>query len=272
MPGLTYIRPDSPKVSKLSDLWRDRYLLWIFIWRDVKVRYKQTLLGAGWAVLQPLLTMMVFTLVFSRVAKVPSGDVPYPVFVLCGLLPWQFFSYGLIRSSNSLVESRYLLTKVPIPRLLLPVSAVLGGAPDFGVALLLLFCVMGYYRVWPSIHGLLLVPLIFAVALASLSVGLILSALHVRYRDVGYVIPFFTQLMFFVTPVAYPINLVPQRWWFLYKLNPMTAVVGAFRYAILGSSESDFRAMASAAVALSVLLLVGVLYFQRMEATFADVV
>jgi lipopolysaccharide transport system permease protein len=214
----------------------------------------------------------VFTLVFSRVAKVPSASAPYPVFVLCGLLPWQFFSYGLIRSSNSLVESRYLLTKVPVPRLLLPVSAVLSGVPDFGVALCLLFCVMAYYRIWPSIHGLLLLPLILTVALASLSLGLFLAALNVRYRDVGYVIPFFTQLLFFLTPVAYPVSLVPQRWWFLYRLNPMTGVVDAFRYAVLGQSGDDWRAVVGAALLVGVLLLASFWYFRKTESAFADVV
>jgi len=269
---LIQITPDAHKVSALSDLWTSRYLLWILVWRDVKVRYKQTVLGAAWAMLQPLLTMVVFTLVFDRVAHISSGAVPYPLFVLCGLLPWQFFSSGLVRASNSLVESRYLLTKVPIPRLLLPVSAVLSGAPDFGVALTLLLGVMMYYGIWPSLHGFFILPLVFAVALASLSIGLFLAALHVRYRDIGYVIPFFAQLMFFVTPVAYPISLVPQRWAFLYKVNPMTSVVEACRYAIIGREEAGWLAILASTALLGTLLIASFWYFRRMEGTFADVV
>jgi lipopolysaccharide transport system permease protein len=269
---ITRIDSASPKVSVLSDLWRHRYLLWTFTWRDIKVRYKQTFLGAAWAALQPLFTMLVFTLVFSRMAKVSSGHTPYPVFVLAGLLPWQFFAYGLIRSSNSLVEHRYLLTKVPVPRLTLPVSSVLGGAPDFAVALSLLFGIMAYYRIWPSLSGLLVVPLIAAVASTALSLGLLLAAVHVRYRDVGFVIPFFTQLLFFVTPVAYPISLVPQRWRLLYSLNPMTAVVEAFRYALLPGTTLDWQGLGLAGISVCFLFVVSLSYFQRMERTFADVV
>jgi lipopolysaccharide transport system permease protein len=210
--------------------------------------------------------------VFSRVAKVSSGRDPYPVFILCGLLPWQFFAYGLIRSSNSLVESRYLLTKVFVPRLLLPVSAVLSGVPEFALALVMLLVFMAHYRIAPSLNLLLALPLIAVVALTSLSLGLFLSAVNVRYRDVGYVIPFFTHLLFFVTPVAYPISLVPQRWQFLYLLNPMTAIVEAFRYSILGSAGVDRRMLLVATASAITLFLIGLLYFQRTEKTFADVV
>jgi lipopolysaccharide transport system permease protein len=219
-----------------------------------------------------MLTMLVFTLVFSRVAKISAGRDPYPVFILCGLLPWQFFAYGLIRSSNSLVESRYLLTKVFVPRLLLPVSAVLSGVPDFALALVMLLVFMTHYRIAPSLNLLLALPLIAVVALTSLSLGLFLSAVNVRYRDVGYVIPFFTQLLFFVTPVAYPMSLVPQQWQFLYRLNPMTAIVGAFRYSILGGAGLDRRTLLVATASAITLFLLGLLYFQRTEKTFADVV
>jgi len=268
----TRIAPFSPRVSRLADLWNHRYLLWMFIRRDIKVRYKQTFLGAAWAVLQPLITMLVFTLVFSRLARVPSGSSPYPVFVLCGLLPWQFFAYGLIRSSNSLVDGRYLLTKVPVPRLILPVSAALSGVPDLAVALVLLFGIMAYYRISPSLGGWLVLPLMVAVVLAALSLGLFFSAVNVRYRDVGYVIPFFTQLLFFLTPVAYPVSLVSQRWRILYSLNPMTAIVEAFRYALLPHTAADWRILAAAGASISVLLVGSLRYFQRMERTFADVV
>jgi lipopolysaccharide transport system permease protein len=269
---LTRIDPSLPKVSRLADLWTDRYLLWILTLRDIKVRYKQTLLGAAWAVLQPLLTMLVFTFVFSRVAKVSSGQDPYPLFVLCGLLPWQCFSYGLIRSSNSLVESRYLLTKVSLPRLVFPFSAVLSGVPDFVVALTILISVMVYYRIWPPLSGLLVIPLIAATVFLSLSIGLFLSAVNVRYRDVGYVIPFFTQLLFFVTPVAYPLSLVPRQWQLVYSLNPMVALVETFRYVILGKTEGDWHVMVVAAGSVVLLFVASLTYFQRVERNFADVV
>jgi len=174
---------------------------------------------------------------------------------LCGLLPWQFFAYGLIRSSNSLVDSRYLLTKVPVPRLILPVSAALSGVPDLAVALVLLLGIMAYYRISPSPGGWLVLPLIVAVALTALSLGLFLSAMNVRYRDVGYVIPFFTQLLFFVTPVAYPVSLVSQRWRILYSLNPMTAIVEAFRYALLRYTAVDWRILAASGASISFLLV-----------------
>lgn len=270
--SLTRITPASPRISRLADLWNHRYLLWMFIRRDIKVRYKQTVLGAAWAILQPLLTMLVFTLVFSRMARVSSGSIPYPVFVLCGLLPWQFFAYGLVRSSNSLVEARYLLTKVPVPRLALTVSAVLSGAPDFAVALCLLLGVMTYYGITPSLGVLLVVPLILAVALTALSLGLFLSALNVRYRDVGYVIPFFTQLLFFVTPVAYPVSLVPQRWRFLYSLNPTTAIIESFRFALLRNTETAWPVLAAAGALVCIVFAASLRYFQKMERTFADVV
>jgi len=269
---ISRIDSSSPTVSRLSDVWKHGYLLWIFTWRDIKVRYKQTFLGASWAALQPLFTMLVFTFVFSRVAKVSSGRDPYPVFVLSGLLPWQFFAYGLIRSSNSLVENRYLLTRVPVPRLALPVSATLTGAPDFVVSLGLLFVMMGFYRIWPSASALLVVPLTMVVALTALSMGLFLAAVNVRYRDVGYIIPFFTQLMFFLTPVAYPLSLVPQPWRLLYSLNPMSAVVEVFRYVLLRNTVLEWKALTLAGAMVCTLLAMSFSYFRRTERTFADVV
>jgi len=244
----------------------------MFTWRDIKVRYKQTFLGTAWAALQPLFTMLVFTFVFSHVAKVSSGRDPYPVFVLSGLLPWQFFASGLMRSSNSLVENRYLLTRVPVPRLALPVSATLTGAPDFVVSLGLLFAMMASYRIWPSVSGLLVVPLTVVIALTALSMGLFLAAVNVRYRDVGYIIPFFTQLMFFLTPVAYPLSLVPQPWRLLYNLNPMSAVVEVFRYVLLRDTVPEWKVLTLAGVLVCTLFAMSFSYFQRTERTFADVV
>jgi len=269
---VTRIDSSSPPVSRLSDVWKHRYLVWMFTWRDIKVRYKQTFLGTAWAALQPLFTMLVFTFVFSHVAKVSSGRDPYPVFVLSGLLPWQFFASGLMRSSNSLVENRYLLTRVPVPRLALPVSATLTGAPDFVVSLGLLFAMMASYRIWPSVSGLLVVPLTVVIALTALSMGLFLAAVNVRYRDVGYIIPFFTQLMFFLTPVAYPLSLVPQPWRLLYNLNPMSAVVEVFRYVLLRDTVPEWKVLTLAGVLVCTLFAMSFSYFQRTERTFADVV
>ena len=270
---LSVIRPSRAQRSfGLSEFWKHRDLLYVFVWRDIKVRYKQTVLGAAWAVLQPFLTMVVFTFVFGRLAKVPSGGIPYPVFVFCGLLPWQLFAQGLVRSGRSLVEDHYLLTKIYVPRLLLPASAVLSGLPDFGVAFVLLLGIMFSYGVYPPLAVLTVLPLLVLTIATSLAVGLFLSALNVRYRDVGYAVPFFTQLWFFVTPVAYPSSLVPERWRLLYRLNPMAGVLEGFRWAVLGNRETSWALMFAAALRVGVLLIFGLWYFERMEKTFADVV
>jgi len=270
---VTLIRPSGVGVfAGLSELWKYRELLYVFVWRNLRVRYKQTLLGAGWTVLQPFLTMVVFTLVFGRLAKVPSGGIPYPVFVFCGLLPWQFFAQALIRSSNSLVEERYLLTRIYVPRLILPVSGVLSGLPDFGVTLAVLLGIMFYYGMSPNLAMLAVLPLLLLAVATALGISLFLSALNVRFRDVGHTIPFFTQLWFFVTPVAYPSSLVPERWHVLYKLNPMAGVVEGFRWALVGSTETTGALLIASAGAVAVLVALGLIYFQRMEKTFADVV
>ena len=270
---LIIIHPSGDRLlSGLSEFWKHRYLLYVFVWRDIKVRYKQTVLGAGWAVLQPFLTMVVFTFVFGRLAKVPSGGIPYPVFVFCGLLPWQFFAQGLVRSGNSLVENRYLLTKVYVPRLILPVSTVLSGLADFGVAFSLLLGIMVYYGITPTRAMLAVLPLLLLAVAAALGAGLFLSALNVRYRDVGHTVPLLTQLWFFVTPVAYPSSLVPQRWRLFYGLNPMAGVVEGFRWALLGSAGMTGVRTVASAMAVLILLLCSLMYFQRMERTFADVI
>ena len=270
---VTLIRPSGTGVfAGLSELWKYRDLLYVFVWRNLKVRYKQTLLGAGWTVLQPFLTMVVFTLVFGRLAKVPSGGIPYPVFVFCGLLPWQFFAQALIRSSNSLVEERYLLTRIYVPRLILPVSGVLSGLPDFGVTFAVLLGIMFYYGILPNLAMMAVLPLLLLAVATALGISLFLSALNVRFRDVGHTIPFFTQLWFFVTPVAYPSSLVPERWHVLYKLNPMAGVVEGFRWALVGSTEITGALLIASAGAVAVLVALGLIYFQRMEKTFADVV
>jgi lipopolysaccharide transport system permease protein len=270
---LTVVSPSSSqRCFGLCEFWEHRDLLGVFVWRDIKVRYKQTVLGAAWAVLQPFLTMVVFTFVFGRLAKVPSGRVPYPVFVFCGLLPWQFFAQGLVRSSKSLVEDHYLLTKIYIPRLIFPVSAVLSGLADFGIAFAFLLGIMFCYGVYPPLIALTVLPLLVLAILASLSVGLFLSALNVRYRDVGYAIPFLAQLWFFLTPVAYPSSLVPERWRLLYGLNPMAGVVEGFRWAVLRNNGAAWTSILAATLAVVLVLVFGLWYFERMNKVFADVV
>jgi lipopolysaccharide transport system permease protein len=256
----------------LIELWNHRNLLCLFVWRDVKVRYKQTVLGAAWAFLQPFLTMLVFTLVFGRLAKVPSGGAAYPVFFFAGLLPWQFFAQGLVRASGSLVQERYLLSKVYVPRLVLPVAAILNGMPEFGIAFVVLLGLMLRYRIPPTWATLAIIPLLLFSGATALSAGLFLAAWNVRYRDVGYIIPFFLQLWFFVTPVAYPTSLVPERWRVLYELNPMVGVMEGFRRAVLGSGSVPWAIIAVSAVCVGGLLAIGFLYFQRMDRTFADVI
>jgi lipopolysaccharide transport system permease protein len=271
--GLTTISPPRDQLSfGLAEFWKYRNLLYLFIWRDIKVRYKQTVLGAAWAVLQPFLTMVVFTLVFGRLAKVPSDGVAYPVFVLSGLLPWQFFAHALLRSGNSLVLERYLLTKVYVPRLIVPVSAVLSGLPDFGVAYTVLLALMFHYGISPARAALTVLPFLLLAVATALCVGLFLSALNVRYHDVGYTVPFFAQLWFFITPVAYSSSLIPQRWRALYELNPMTGVVEGFRWAVLGGQPAPWSMIIASAAGVGVLLLLGLLYFQRMDRTLADVI
>jgi len=270
---LTVIRPANAQLSHtLAELWRRRRLVYVFVWRDVKVRYKQTLIGAAWTVLQPILAMLVFTLVFGRLAKVPSGNVPYPVFVYCGLLPWQFFSQGLVRSSNSLVDNRYLLTKVYLPRTVLPLAAILSGLPDFALSFVALLGLMAYYGIAPHASILAVIPLLLLAIATALGFGLFLSALNARYRDVGYTVPFFAQLWFFVTPVAYSASLVPDRWRILYGLNPMTGVVEGLRWALLGTGENVGNTATAAALAVVILLALGLLYFHRAQQTFADVI
>jgi len=257
---------------KLRDIWEYRELLYFLVWRDVKVRYKQTALGAAWAILQPVMTMVVFSVFFGRLAKVPSDGIPYPVFAFAALLPWQLFAYALSESSNSLVSNQNLITKVYFPRLVIPMSAVLAGLVDFAVAFVILLGMMRYYGIVPT-AAIALLPLFVLLAVATaLAVGLWLSALNVKYRDVRYTIPFLTQFWLFATPVAYPSTLVPERWRALYGLNPMAGVVEGFRWALLGKSQGPGPLLAVSVGAVVVLLVGGLIYFRRMESTFADIV
>jgi lipopolysaccharide transport system permease protein len=257
---------------KLRDLWEYRELLYFLVWRDVKVRYKQTALGAAWAVLQPVMTMLVFSVFFGRLAKVPSDGIPYPVFAFTALLPWQLFAYALSESSNSLVTNQNLITKVYFPRLVIPISSVLAGLVDFAIAFVVLLILMLYYGIMPT-DAIALLPLFVLLAIVTaLAVGLWLSALNVKYRDVRYTIPFLTQFWLFATPVAYPSSLVPEKWRALYGLNPMAGVVEGFRWALLGKTTSPGPLLWMSVAAVILLLIGGLAYFRRMETTFADIV
>jgi lipopolysaccharide transport system permease protein len=270
---VTIIRPSPGWVSlELRALWDYRELLYFLTWRDIKVRYKQTAFGAAWAIIQPLLTMVVFSLFFGRLARVPSDGLPYPVFSFAALVPWSFFAYGLSQSANSLVGSRDLLTKVYFPRLAIPVATVLSGAVDFALALLVLLAMMAYYGLAPTANVVWLVPLLLLAFVTALGAGLWLSALNVQYRDVRYTVPFLTQLWLFATPIAYPSSLLGEPWRTLYGINPMAGVVEGFRWALLGTDTRPGPIILVSTVAAVALLVGGAYYFRRMERTFADVV
>lgn len=267
------IRPSKGWVAlNLRDLWEYRELLYFLTWRDVKVRYKQTALGAAWAVIQPVFTMLVFSVFFGRLAKVPSDGIPYPVFAYCALLPWNFFAGALDRAGNSLVGSSNLITKIYFPRLVIPMSAVLAGLLDFAIAFVVLVGLMLYYGIAPT-RAILLLPLFLLLAVVTaLAAGLWLSALNVQYRDVRYAIPFLVQFWMYASPVAYSSTLVPEQWRALYGLNPMAGVIDGFRWALLGRSDPPGALLAVSVVIIALLLIGGLLYFRRMEQTFADVV
>ncbi len=257
---------------QLRALWEYRELLYFLIWRDLKVKYKQTVLGAAWAILQPLATMVVFTIIFGRLARIPSDGIPYPIFSYCALLPWNYFATALDRSSTSLVSNAQLVSKVYFPRLVIPLAGVAAGVVDFGIAFLVLVALMLYYGIVPTL-AIVALPALLLLALATaLGVSLWLSALNVQYRDVRYAIPFLVQFWMYATPVVYPSSLIPERFRVLYGLNPMAGVVEGFRWALLGQSAPP-GPMLLVSIAMVVLLLVsGACYFRHMERTFADLV
>jgi lipopolysaccharide transport system permease protein len=272
------IRPSAGwRALNLAELWRYRELLWFLALRDIKLRYKQTALGVAWAVMQPLFTVIVFSIFFGALAGIQSDGLPYPLFVLTALLPWQLFSYALTQSSNSLVAEQRVITKVYFPRLVVPLASVLSGLVDFAVAFVLVLALMAWYW-WTGkpvmlTWAILTVPLLVLFALATaLAVGLWLAALNVQYRDVRYTIPFLAQLWLYATPVAYPSTLVPEAWRPLYGLNPMAGVVESFRWALLGSGAVDAPMLGVSAGVVVLLLAGGLFYFRRLERTFADVV
>ncbi len=254
------------------ELWRYRELLVFQAVRDIRVRYKQTFLGAAWAILQPVMTMVVFSIFFGKLAKVPSDGIPYPLFAFCALLPWQLFAYALTYSSNSLVDNAHVLTKVYFPRLILPLSAVISGLVDFLIAFCVLVGMMMYYGMYPG-WSIVILPIFIMLALAAaLSVGLWLSALNVKYRDIRYTIPFLAQLWLFATPVAYSSSLVPEKWQVVYGINPMVGVVEGFRWALLDKSAPPGLMLIVSVVTTTILLAGGLFYFRRMEKSFADII
>ncbi len=258
---------------KLHELWEYRELLYFLAWRDIKIRYKQTALGAAWAVLQPLLTMLIFALFFGRLAGMPSDGVPYPLFAFAALVPWTFFANGLTQSSNSLVGSANLIKKVYFPRLVVPISVVLGGLPDFALSFLVLLGLMIYYGIYPPLSLIIWLPLLLLLALVTaLGCGLWLSALNVKYRDVRYIVTFLTQIWMFATPVVYPASLLSGRWRLIYSINPMVGVVEGFRWALLRTNAAPWTTMLVSTTTAVLILVTGTFYFRRMEKTFADIV
>lgn len=270
--AVTRIRPSQGWVPlRLRDLWEYRELLYFLVWRDVKVRYKQTALGAAWAIIQPFMTMVVFSIFFGRLANIPSDGIPYPIFSFAALVPWTFFSNGLTNASNSLVGSANLLKKVYFPRLVIPLAAVLAGIIDFVLAFVVLLGMMVVYGITPTVNVIWLPFFLLLALITALGVGLWLAALNVEYRDIRYVVPFLVQFWLFATPIAYPSSLLPEPWRTLYGLNPMVGVVEGFRWALLGTDRAPGILVLVSFVAALLILVSGAFYFRRMEKTFADV-
>jgi lipopolysaccharide transport system permease protein len=267
---VTHIRPGARAVSfTLNEVWQARELLYFLVWRDVKVRYKQTVLGIGWSVLQPFLAMVVFTIFFGRLAKMPSDGVPYPLFSLAALVPWTYFAAAALNGSTSLVGNQHLLAKVYFPRVLVPLAAVLMPAVDLAVSFTMLLLLMAWYHVMPT-AAVLLLPLYVALGISTaFAVTLWTSGLSVRYRDARYVLPFIVQIWLFVTPVAYPASLVPERWRLLYALNPMASVVEGFRSALLGTAGPGSMIVV-AVVVVAAALASGATYFRSVEGSIVD--
>jgi lipopolysaccharide transport system permease protein len=270
---LILIKPTKGWVSlKLDELWEYRELFYFLTWRDIKVRYKQTVLGAAWAIIQPFFTMVVFSLFFGKLAKIPSDGIPYPLFSYAALVPWTFFANGLNQSSNSLVGSANLITKVYFPRMVIPISSIFSGVLDFILAFLVLLGMMVFYGMVPTSNVIWLPFLLLLAFVTALGVGMWLSALNVQFRDVRYTLPFLTQFWLFATPIAYPSSLLSEPWRTIYGINPMVGVVEGFRWALLGTSTAPGPIIIVSSLTALVILFVGAFYFRRMEKSFADVV
>lgn len=257
---------------KLRELWEYRELLFFFAWRDIKVRYRQTVMGVLWAIIQPFLTMVIFSLFFGRLANIPSDGLPYPVFSFAALVPWTFFANALTQASNSLVLSGNMLKKIYFPRLALPIATVFAGVVDFALAFIVLLCIMLYYGLVPTVNIIWLPFFALLALITSIGVSLWLAAMNVQFRDVRYTIPFITQAWLFVTPIAYPSSLLPDSLRIVYGLNPMAGVVEGFRWALLGTDTAPGPMLIVSSVVALLLLVSGAFYFRRMENTFADVV
>jgi lipopolysaccharide transport system permease protein len=254
------------------ELWEYRELIYFLIWRDVKVRYKQTVLGAAWAIIQPFFTMVVFSLFFGRLAKIPSDGIPYPIFSYAALVPWTFFAHGVSQSANSLVGSANLIRKIYFPRLAMPIATVLSGTVDFMLAFAVLLGMMLYFGIVPTINVVWLPMLLLLALVTSLGAGLWLSAMNVQFRDVRYIVPFLTQFWLFTTPIAYPSSLLSEPWRTLYGINPMAGVVEGFRWTLLGTDTTPGPIIIVSILAALALLVSGVYYFRQMEKTFADII
>jgi lipopolysaccharide transport system permease protein len=267
------IKPTKGWVSlQLKDLWEYRELLYFLVWRDIKVRYKQTVLGAAWAIIQPFFTMVVFSLFFGKLAKMPSDGIPYPLFCFAALVPWTLFSNGLSQSSNSLVGSAHLITKVYFPRLVIPIACVISGILDFAISFIVFLGMIAAYGRFPTLNVIWLPLLLLLVFLTALGVGMWLSALNVQFRDVRYAVPFLSQLWLFATPIAYPSSLLSEAWRTIYGLNPMVGVVEGFRWALLGTDTAPGPILIVSSLATLIILIGGAFYFRRMEKNFADIV
>jgi lipopolysaccharide transport system permease protein len=256
----------------LPELWAYKELLYFFVWRDIKVRYKQTVIGVAWAVLQPVLTMIVFSLFFGKLAKIPSQGLPYPIFYYCALLPWTYFATAMQSATNIIVDQQGVITKIYFPRVVLPVAAVVAGLVDFAISFVVLLVIMAYYRVVPTSAIVWLPAFMLLAVLTALGVGLWLSALNALYRDVRYVLPFLVQFWMFASPVAYPSSLVPAKWRWLYGLNPMAGVIEGFRWALTGHGQPPGIMLVASSAAVLLLVVSGLVYFHAMEGEIADVV
>jgi lipopolysaccharide transport system permease protein len=257
---------------RLRELWEYRELIYFLIWRDIKVRYKQTVLGAAWAIIQPFFTMLVFSLFFGRLAKIPSDGIPYPIFSFSALVPWTFFAHGVSQSANSLVSSADLVTKVYFPRLAIPIATVLSGMVDFILAFVVLLGMILYFGITPTVNIFWLPSFLLMALVTSIGAGLWLSALNVQFRDVRYIVPFLTQFWLFATPIAYPSSLLPEPWRTLYGINPMVGVIEGFRWTLLGTDTAPGFIIIVSIFAALALLLSGAYYFRHMEKTFADII
>jgi lipopolysaccharide transport system permease protein len=272
MSGVTIIKPKKKlSLEDVRELWRYKELLYFFVWRDLKVRYKQTAIGVAWAVFQPFISMVVFSVFFGRLGKIPSDGIPYPIFVFTGLLFWQFFSSALSETSSTLTANQALITKVYFPRLILPIATVANKLLDFAISALILFGIMIYYGRIPHFSGLLIVPLLLLITfMLSVGSGLILSSINVKYRDVKHALPFFIQMLLFITPVIYPASIAGKFSWLL-AINPMTGVLQSARATLLNTTPINWYSLLFSFISSVVLLIIGIIYFKKVEGYFADI-